>query len=221
MTKVDTRDRTAFAECEVEVRQAGTQCAVCGVEAELADVAQIRVSNPADPGATFACLGKCADMLPCYVCGWTFGHREDGRRTEDSDPSLTPYERMRAVAKEADVEVLDVPADVCGDEFAGYVAVGFTSDGEIRGLIGLAEDLDDDLRADVVAFGLATFVGDLESITTTKTGGLGIGRVPLPTATRVGHLAWHMVRSSGRYARSTTFELIDLGVSQRSAAIAA
>jgi hypothetical protein len=115
---------------------------------------------------------------------------------------------MRAIAAQVEIKVTDVPKDDTAG-LAGFVAVGYDEDGDERGLIGLAEDLDDDLRVDVLAFGIAVFAADSERIANSANSWLGIGRERLsPAKTGVGHLAWHMLHTCGRDTPSATFELV-------------
>jgi hypothetical protein len=159
----------------------------------------------------YACVGTCLDELPCPHCGKTLGSKKDREPGVVSDPAMSPLQRMQAVAEAADIDVFALPAGECGNEFAGAVAVGYPENGEVHGMVGLAEDLDDNLRVDVLAYGIAAFCGERERIISTQQGLLGIGRVRLPNErTGIGHLAWHMVRTCGRLSPSATFELIDL-----------
>lgn len=153
------------------------------------------------------------DTLPCPVCGVTV-RRDAASNTEGNnidDPMLaTPVARLYAVAAEAGVVVGDIPPDE-SDGFAGAVAVGFDERSEMHGMVYLAEDLDDDLRADVLAFGIAVLVGDSACVVDTPNRCIGIGRERLPAARKgVGHLAWHMLRSCGRDTYSATFELVSV-----------
>ncbi|PXY22326.1 hypothetical protein BAY60_20870 [Prauserella muralis] len=122
------------------------------------------------------------------------------------DPLLTtPAARLCAVALQAGIQVFDVPADACPG-LAG--TVGATSG---SGLLGLADDLDDDLRADVLAFGIAVLAAAPSAVSSAPEGYLAIGRTRLPAARGgVGHLAWHMARTCGRDTPSATFELAAL-----------
>lgn len=122
----------------------------------------------------------------------------------------TPLLRMRALADQVEIKVTDIPTeDAAG--LAGFVAVGYTEEGDQRGLIGLAEDLDDDLRVDVLAFGIAVFAADAETIANSSDSWLGIGRERLsPVKNGIGHLAWHMLHTCGRDTPSATFDLVSM-----------
>jgi hypothetical protein len=118
--------------------------------------------------------------------------------------------RMRALADQVEIKVLDVPIEEAAG-LAGFVAVGYNDEGDQRGLIGLAEDLDDDLRVDVLAFGIAVFAADSETIANSANSWLGIGRERLTPAKKgVGNLAWHMLHTCGRNTPSATFELVSV-----------
>lgn len=83
---------------------------------------------------------------------------------------------------------------------------GRIGDGEPLCSIGLTDDLDDDLRANVLAFGLAVLVGTLDILDESPDGVLGISRQRLPQADNgLGNLAWHMLQTCGRESPSTTF----------------
>lgn len=140
-----------------------------------------------------------------------------GERTDDSagnsasihDPLLTtPVARLMALAMGTGTRVVDVPA-AHSVGLAGLVGVGSDEDGEPQGMVGLTDDLDDDLRADVLAFGLAVLVGTPEILSESPDGILGISRERLPQADKgAGNLAWHMLQTCGRESPSTTFRLM-------------
>ena len=148
------------------------------------------------------------DTVPCSVCGVVL--RDAGTEPESalSDPLLTtPVARLCAVALEARIAVLDLDSDTT-DGLAGAVGVGVDQDGELRGMVALADDLDDALRADVLAFGIAVYISDSARLVRAEEGYLGIGRDRL-AETGIGHLAWHIARSCGSTTTSATFELVD------------
>ncbi|MCE7011833.1 hypothetical protein LWC34_54830 [Kibdelosporangium philippinense] len=106
-----------------------------------------------------------------------------------------------------------VLADIVADDatgLAGAMGVGFEDDGQLRALVGLAEDFDDGLRTDVLAFALALFTGEPQRLVKAPGGRLGIGRRRLTPTAGVGHLAFHLAYSCGRDTSSATFELIAL-----------
>jgi hypothetical protein len=151
------------------------------------------------------------DTRPCPDCGVILrpnaARGSDERLDNGPLQEATPYLRLSALADKANVYVLDVPQEDA-DGLAGAIAVGFDKNGELRGMIGLAEDLDEDLCSDVFAFGIAVFVGDTQRITSSTSGSLGIGRERLQPAKKgPGHLAWHMLRTCGRNTPSATFDL--------------
>ncbi|ASR36504.1 hypothetical protein BAY61_17510 [Prauserella marina] len=150
---------------------------------------------------------------PCPVCGVPVGRRPPyaPEHSPIDDPMLTtPSAKLCAVALEGQIRVFDVPVEA-SEGFGGAVAAGMDDDGSVRGMVGLAEDLDDDLRADVLAFGIAVLAGAMNVVTRSPNGYLAIGRTRLPAApTGVGHLAWHMARTCGRDTPSATFELVSL-----------
>ncbi|RDI34822.1 hypothetical protein [Lentzea flaviverrucosa] len=126
-----------------------------------------------------------------------------------NDPLLTtPTARLMALAMGTDIRVFEVPvAHSAG--LAGLVGVGSGANGEPQCKIGLTDDLDDDLRADVLAFGIAVLVGTPEVLEKSPDGVLGISRQRLPQADNgPGNLAWHMVQTCGRESPSTTFRLL-------------
>ncbi|MCP2244609.1 hypothetical protein [Lentzea aerocolonigenes] len=126
-----------------------------------------------------------------------------------NDPLLsTPAARLMALAMGTGTRVFDIPtARSVG--LAGLVGVSSDKNGEPQGSIGLTDDLDDDLRADVLAFGLAVLVGTPEVLAESPDGILGISRQRLPQADNgPGNLAWHMLQTCGRESPSTTFRLM-------------
>ncbi|MCR3750832.1 hypothetical protein [Lentzea californiensis] len=126
-----------------------------------------------------------------------------------NDPLLTtPTARLMALAMGTDIRVFEVPvAHSAG--LAGLVGVGAGANGQPQCKIGLTDDLDDDLRADVLAFGIAVLVGTPEVLEESPDGVLGISRQRLPQADNgPGNLAWHMVQTCGRESPSTTFRLL-------------
>lgn len=137
--------------------------------------------------------------------------RTDNPEGEPSinDPMLTtPTARLLALAMGTNVRVFEVPA-AHSVGLAGLVGLGSDEDGEPQCKIGLTDDLDDDLRADVLAFGLAVLVGTPEILDESPDGVLGISRERLPQASNgPGNLAWHMLQTCGRESPSTTFRLM-------------
>lgn len=126
-----------------------------------------------------------------------------------NDPLLaTPVARLMALAMGTGTRVFDVPA-AHSVGLAGLVGVSSDDNGEPQCSIGLTDDLDDDLRADVLAFGLAVLVGTPEVLEESPDGVLGISRERLPQAGNgPGNLAWHMLQTCGRESPSTTFRLM-------------
>lgn len=151
---------------------------------------------------------KTTGLNPCPVCGIGMRPQVTGAGSDSplDDPLLsTPVARLCAVALQADIQVFDVPADTCPG-LAGTVGAGPGG-----GLLGLADDLDDDLRADVLAFGIAVLAAASSTVGSAPEGYLAIGRSRLPAARGgIGHLAWHMARTCGRDTPSATFELAAL-----------
>ncbi len=139
-------------------------------------------------------------------------HSDDPEGSGDApinDPLLTtPVARLMALAMGTGTRVFDVPA-AHSVGLAGLVGVGEDDHGEPLCSIGLTDDLDDDLRADVLAFGLAVLVGTPEVLDASPDGVLGISRERLPQAGNgPGNLAWHMLQTCGRESPSTTFRLM-------------
>lgn len=87
----------------------------------------------------------------------------------------------RLLALGTGIRVFEVPA-VHGVGLAGLVGFGSDKDGEPQCKIGLADDPDDDLPADVLAFGLAVLVGTPEILDDSPDGILGISKQRLPEA---------------------------------------
>jgi hypothetical protein len=133
---------------------------------------------------------------------------EGGDATIDDPLLSTPVAKLLALAMGTGVRVFDIPvARSVG--LAGLVGVNVSADGEAQCSIGLTDDLDDDLRADVLAFGLAVLVGTPELLEESPDGVLGISRERLPQAGNgPGNLAWHMLQTCGRESPSTTFRLM-------------
>jgi hypothetical protein len=126
-----------------------------------------------------------------------------------NDPLLsTPTARLLALAMGTGTRVFDVPAAHSAG-LAGLIGVSSDDNGAPQCSIGLTDDLDDDLRADVLAFGLAVLVGTPEVLEESPDGVLGISRQRLPQAGNgPGNLAWHMLQTCGRESPSTTFQLM-------------
>jgi catechol 2,3-dioxygenase-like lactoylglutathione lyase family enzyme len=137
-----------------------------------------------------------------------------------NDPLLTtPAARLMALAMGTDIRVFDLPAARSAG-LAGLVGVSSGEDAEPRCMIGLSDDLDDDLRADVLGFGLAVLVGTPEILENSPDGVLGISRQRLPQAdSGPGNLAWHMVRTCGRESPSTTFQLMIIQSDEQASAV--
>jgi hypothetical protein len=126
-----------------------------------------------------------------------------------NDPLLTtPTAKLLALAMGTGIRVFEVPAAHSAG-LAGLVGLGSDEDGQPQCKIGLTDDLDDDLRADVLAFGIAVLVGTPEILDESPDGVLGISRQRLPQAGNgPGNLAWHMLQTCGRESPSTTFRLM-------------
>jgi hypothetical protein len=202
----DQADELDRIQCAADALDSGRNCVVCGNNFRETGSVWVPVGTQRTAPA-FACIVRCADKLPCPVCGVTVRSRDS-----EADPAFnTSWQGIQMAASAAGVNVDMIPPEFCGDEFAGAVSIGFDDAGELRGLVGLAEDLDEELRVDVLAFGVASYVGELARIANTSRGGLGIGRHRLPAARAgAGHLAWHMLRTCGRDNPSATFDLVDL-----------
>ncbi|SES29933.1 MULTISPECIES: hypothetical protein [Lentzea] len=137
------------------------------------------------------------------------GEPADDPDASVNDPLLTtPVARLMALAMETNVRVFDVPAAHSAG-LAGLVGLGSDAAGEPRCMIGLTDDLDDDLRADVLSFGLAVLVGTPDLLDESPDGVLGISRERLPQHDNgPGNLAWHILQTCGRESPSTTFRLL-------------
>jgi hypothetical protein len=89
---------------------------------------------------------------------------------------------MTATAENNGMVLTDIPAeDADGPAGAIWIAVDETE--RLRAMLSLAEDLDDDLRIDVLAFTVALFVGAPQRRPNEPGGQLGIGRDRLPSTT--------------------------------------
>jgi hypothetical protein len=120
----------------------------------------------------------------------------------------TPLSRLSALAEHAGIDVVTMDAEGVGG-LAGAIAIGLDEHGQPRTTIGVAEDLDDDLRTDVLAFCVAVVVGDTQRITSSASGCLDIRRERLePVRQGPGHLAKHMLYTCGRDTPSATFDLV-------------
>jgi len=132
----------------------------------------------------------------------------DGDAAIDDPLLTTPVARLMALAMETNVRVFDVPAQRSLG-LAGLVGAGSDGNGDPRCSIGLTDDLDDDLRADVLAFGIAVLVGTPELLDESPDGVLGISRERLEQhESGPGNLAWHILQTCGRESPSTTFRLL-------------
>jgi hypothetical protein len=131
------------------------------------------------------------------------GYPEDGPLRKAS-----PLLRMSALADYANIHVFDIPGGAAAG-LSGAVAVVFDKEkGGTNGAIGLAADLDEDLRTDVLAFAMAVYIADTELLMSQPEGRLGIGRKRLePAKLGAGRLAYHMVLACGRNTPSATFDL--------------
>lgn len=102
-----------------------------------------------------------------------------------------------ALAMGAGTRVFDIPA-AHSVGLAGLVGVSSDNNGEPQCSIGLTDDLDDDLHADVLAFGLAVLIGTPEILNVSPDGILGISRQRLTQASNgPGNLAWRMLQTCG------------------------
>jgi hypothetical protein len=152
------------------------------------------------------------DARPCPDCGVQLRGPLLSRTRNNYDPNGplwkdTPLERLTAMATETDIEIIDIPKDDTNG-LAGVIAAGHKDVEELHAIIFLAKDLDDDTRADVLAFAIAVFAGETDRITNQPNGYIGITRDRLPpTKQGAGHLAWHMLWTCGRTIPSATFNL--------------
>ncbi|TWE27521.1 hypothetical protein [Prauserella muralis] len=75
-------------------------------------------------------------------------------------------------------------------------------------IIMLADNLDEDLRADVIVFGFAVLGGIPEVVADSADGYILVGRERRPTEPdSVSHVAWHVAHLCGRHTSSATFGL--------------
>lgn len=146
----------------------------------------------------------------CPVCGQPIPAPGPGSVVRD--PLLTtPDARLRALALESGILTF---ADLTGDGsdgVGGAVAVAHVADGEVSGLAWVAEDLDDGLRADVLAFAIALLADPADPVGHARGSRVGIGSQRLPAAPNgAGHVAWHLAAACGRVSPSTTFAVVEL-----------
>ncbi|MPY77860.1 MAG: hypothetical protein GEV04_05070 [Actinophytocola sp.] len=184
-------------------------CVVCGVRHTPESTEYIDLGT-ADGKHVVACVGRCADQLPCPVCGLTVGSPLLSKPGVVHDPSLTsPLARLRALARDVDIEVAELPPELGDDEVAGAVAIR-CDDRAGRGVVALADGLDDAAKADVLAFGLAVCaVHDQPRDDPVITVGIRRQRLP-PARSGAGHIAWHILRTCGRLTSSATFDVVPL-----------
>ncbi|WP_173142001.1 hypothetical protein [Kibdelosporangium persicum] len=118
----------------------------------------------------------------------------------------TPLQRVLALAETANVDVFDL-ANGAPTEVSALVTVSQDPD-DLAATVGLAPDLTEDLRTDVIAFVIALVVGTPQTITNTPQATVAISRTPLePAADGPGHLARHMLYTCGRTTPSATFAI--------------
>jgi hypothetical protein len=154
------------------------------------------------------------DTKPCPDCGQALPDLHSARRGQSKDNGPlwkpTPLARIWAVAEQAGMRIVDIPKNST-DGLGGAIACALDENEELRGIIFLAEDLDDNTRADILAFGMSVFVGETHRITNTPEGRIGIGRKRLQSAKKgAGHLAWHLLQTCGRTTPSATFSLVHI-----------
>ena len=149
----------------------------------------------------------------CPDCGVQLVRPADllGRGDYPSDGPLnaaTPFLRLSALAASTGVDVFNV-SEKQSSGLAGALGVALDPAFQLRGTIGLAKGLDEELRTDVLAFALAIYTAEAGEVARTRHGSVGICRDRKPHAKRgVGHLAWHMLYNSGRETDSATFEVV-------------
>lgn len=128
----------------------------------------------------------------------------------------TPLASLTVLAVDSGVDLSDLPEPAAQTGFAGAVAAWRTPDG-YSGLLMLAPDLDNGLRADVLAFGLA-LLDKPEQVVAAPRGRVGIRLERLPAAPKGnGHVAWHVAARCGRRTESATFEFVPLYAKEESA----
>lgn len=145
----------------------------------------------------------------CPVCGrtelpssrWTTG-LESSRLV----PATVVVDRLHRVAAEVGIAVIEHPSV---KETGCAAALSIDQDLESSQVIMLADDLDDALRADVMAFGFAVLGAIPDTIADSPDGYLLVGRQRRPTSPdSVSHVAWHIARLFGHYTYCTTFDLL-------------
>jgi hypothetical protein len=151
---------------------------------------------------------------PCPDCGValkaTFTEVADDYPENSPLREATPFLRLCALAASVNVGVFNM-AEAQSFGLAGVLGLGTVQDGQRHAAIGLADGIDEDLRTDVLAFGLAVFAADADVIMSRADGCLGISQERLEPAKKgVGHLAWHMLNTCGRDSPSATFDVVPM-----------
>jgi hypothetical protein len=152
--------------------------------------------------------GFPARPQPCPVCGQNV---VAGSGSLVYDPLLaTPFARLCAVATASGIQVID-DLDDADDKLGGAVAGHYDAAGEGHLTIWVRDDMPDDLRADILAFGMAVAINVYDPIIDSDEPRRGIESRRLDAAdSGPGHLAWHLAASCGHHSPSATFALVGL-----------
>lgn len=129
-----------------------------------------------------------------------------------NDPMLTgPIARLYAIALTQGIEVTSISEGTDASR-VGLIAVRTISQGKAACRLSLIEDIEDDLLADLLAFGITTLTLEQLKISRLPMGRAWLGRERLRVRhwRQAGHVAWHMARECGRTTTSAMFELIEL-----------
>lgn len=127
------------------------------------------------------------------------------------DPLLaSPVARLYAIALMQGIHVATIPAEE-GAEQAGVITVRSVGRGKAQRSLGFAEDIEDGLLADLLAFGITIVTLEQARLSRLATGRerIGVERLPVAQWQQTGHVAWHMARRCGRLTTSAMFELIE------------
>jgi hypothetical protein len=145
------------------------------------------------------------DAATCSICGAIADGPADNSRFRE----VSPFAKLVGVAGESGVFLDDLTAYSPANFGAAFMSVR-NGRREVW-LVLLADDLDDDHKADVLAFCLATIAdpdADLDESGNTYVG-VCRERQPLTKATPAthpGHLAWHILQRCGRATMPFTLD---------------
>jgi hypothetical protein len=128
------------------------------------------------------------------------------------DPLLaTPFARLCAAALTSGIRILGGLDEEADGDLGGAVGGGGDGDGERYLAIWVRDDMPDDLRVDILAFGIAVAINPYDPIIDSDQPWRGIESQRLDTAdSGPGHVAWHLAASCGHHSTSATFALVGI-----------